>query len=194
MAGEKHVLQQQAAPADAIQSSSANGTAHNTFLHLRLEPFISSSLIEILDVLARPVPISASVPSTPPPTYEPPPPSYASPDIRSVASMSTLDLGVSATSIFVDSDRDSISIVTIDSCAYNDSVMMDRIGINGGSSVYSFGLSSNGSNSNISGGGGAPGLHSELVMSVIMYEFLARRPSLSRSPSRDTIMTSAGSH
>ncbi|KAJ2805678.1 hypothetical protein H4R20_001990 [Coemansia guatemalensis] len=193
MAGEKHVLQQQAAPADVIQSGSANGATHNTFLHLRLEPFISSSLIEILDVLARPVPGSASVPSTPPPTYEPPPPSYASPDIRSVASMSTLDLGISAASIFVDSDRDSISIVTIDSCAYNDSVM-DHRGVNSGSSVYSFGLSNSGSNSNIGGNGGAPGLHSELVMSVIMYEFLTHRPSLSRSPSRDTIMTSAGPH
>ncbi|KAJ2660350.1 hypothetical protein IW148_003825 [Coemansia sp. RSA 1199] len=185
MAGEKRSLQQ-AQSAEALPLASTPGPTHSMFLNLRLEPFITSSLIEILDILAHPVSISASVPSTPPPIYEPPPPSYSSPDTFSMASMSSLDLGRPATSLFVDTDGDAISIITIDSCGYGDSLLDRRDTSSSRSSIYSYGIASN----NITGSSLAPRLQNELVLSVIMYEFLSHRPTLSRSPSRDTVMTS----
>ncbi|KAJ2828590.1 hypothetical protein IWW50_001308 [Coemansia erecta] len=183
MAGEKRNLEQ-VQSADALQSTSSPGPTHNMFLNLRLEPF--TSLIEILDVLTHPASISASVPSTPPPMYEHPPPSYASPDSCSIASMSSLDLGRPAASLFLEADGDAISVITIDSCMYSDSVLDHRDTSSSRSSIYSFGIT----NSGLPNGGLAPRLQNELVLNVIMYEFLTHRPSLSRSPSRDTVMTS----
>ncbi|KAJ2315020.1 hypothetical protein H4R23_003166 [Coemansia sp. Cherry 401B] len=175
MAGEKRALEQ-TQPADDQQSAaSSTGTAHTMFLSLRLEPFISTSLIEILDVLAPPG--TLSVPSTPPPRYEPPPPSYTS-DTRSARSVPALDLPPASWS---SDDGDAASVLSADSCALGDSVLDLRDSASGRSSVGSFGRV---------GGALAPRLQNELVLSVIMYEFLARRPQLSRSPSRDTVMTS----
>ncbi|KAJ2455440.1 hypothetical protein EV183_000772 [Coemansia sp. RSA 2336] len=136
------------------------------FLNLRLEPIISTSLIEVLDLFSHSASICASVPSTPPPIYEPPPPSYTSGDS---ASMRSLDLGSAA---LVDSD--TVSVITVDSCFYaGDSMESSR------SSIYSL----------VSSGGLASRLQNELVLNVIMYEFLTHRP-LSRTPSRETVMTS----
>ncbi|ORX68302.1 hypothetical protein DL89DRAFT_285067 [Linderina pennispora] len=75
MTSEKQLLRR-VNSAHTGQSSSPVDTTHNVFLHLRLEPFLSSSLLDLIDILAYPISISPSVPSTPPPLYEPPPPSY----------------------------------------------------------------------------------------------------------------------
>ncbi|KAJ2848909.1 hypothetical protein IWW36_002999 [Coemansia brasiliensis] len=169
MTGEKRRLEQ-SRPTDTLQTSQ-NST--HTFLNLRLEPIISTSLIEVLDLFSHSASICASVPSTPPPIYEPPPPSYSSGDSVSLSSVTSLDLGQPAVSLV---DSDAISVVTVDSCFYAGS----DDGAGSRSSIYSF----------IPSGGLASRLQNELVLSVIMYEFLTHRPSLSRTPSRDTVMTS----
>ncbi|KAJ1736068.1 hypothetical protein LPJ61_000211 [Coemansia biformis] len=198
MAGEKRMVGR-AASADALPPDPAASATHTTFLHLRLEPFISSSLIEILDVLVHSGTFAASVPSTPPPRYEPPPPSYSPQAIHRALAMVSDDQETPAVSIYAESDDDSISILTIDSRVYSSSGIDHRDTAGSGtssntslctfsgggssSSLYAFGIGS---------GSWAPMLQSELTLNVIVYEFLTHRRALSRSPSRDSAMTTTG--
>ncbi|KAI8322541.1 hypothetical protein GQ54DRAFT_297337 [Martensiomyces pterosporus] len=105
MAGGKQLLRR-VNSANAGQSTSAANTAHNVFLQLRLEPFLSSSLLDLLDILAYPVTISPSLPNTPPPTYEPPPPSYPSSDTWSISTIS-LNLLAEAAPARIESEEPS---------------------------------------------------------------------------------------
>ncbi|KAJ2766540.1 hypothetical protein IWQ57_004318 [Coemansia nantahalensis] len=166
-----------AAPDSLSPGAAAASAPHSTFLHLRLEPSISSSLIEVLDILAHTGSIAASRPGTPPPRYEPPPPSYSPPDpCRAPAG----DADVPAVATVAESDTDATSVTTADSCRHGDSVM-GRSPSASSSSLRTFGFTSGSGGSGGGGGCWAPMLQSELALSIIMYEFLTRRPSLSRS-------------
>ncbi|KAJ1734350.1 hypothetical protein H4S06_001607 [Coemansia sp. BCRC 34490] len=200
MNGDKQSLRQPS-NAGAVQSSSAAGASHNVFLNLRIEPFFSSSIMEMLDILIYPVTLSPSVPSTPPPIYEPPPPSYPASDALSVASISTFNLDRIAGAISTFNDNDSAI-----------SAEYDRQYIRGDtcSSIANSMYSINASNTNIYVGGsstsntvgagvsastnsgnmiGAPGLQSQLFFNLAVYELLAGRQNpLSRSPSMDSVV------
>ncbi|KAJ2370953.1 hypothetical protein IW150_004823, partial [Coemansia sp. RSA 2607] len=116
MESEKQFMHQASCSTNAAaqSNSAANPTHNNAFLHLRLEPSLSSTLMDLLDVLVYPAALSPSVPNTPPPTYEPPPPSYPSSDAWSIASMSTLSLNRITDTLSSLGESDSMSIVTGD--------------------------------------------------------------------------------
>ncbi|KAI9503954.1 hypothetical protein GGI25_000839 [Coemansia spiralis] len=181
---------QQSGSANGVQSSSATGTTHNVFLNLRLEPFFSSSIMDMLDILVHPVTMSPSVPSTPPPTYEPPPPSYPSSDAWSISSMSSLSLDRVNDAISVINDNDSaISAESDYFIRHNDtcsSIARSGYNINTSSMASNNSNGSNGSSSRI---GGAPELQSQLILNLVVYELLTgRQHELSRSPSMDSVI------
>ncbi|KAJ2027825.1 hypothetical protein GGI01_001409 [Coemansia sp. RSA 376] len=167
MDSDKQCLQQTSA-ANAMQPTPPGSAPHDVFLNLQLEPFLSSSLMDLLDVLVYPAQISPSVPSTPPPTYEHPPPSYPSSDAWSITSFSTLSLGQLSDSASFMSSSDAMSIVTSEIIVEDNST----------------------SNSSIVVGSGAPlELQNRLLLNLVVYELLTRQSTLSRSPSRASGMT-----
>ncbi|KAJ2880476.1 hypothetical protein H4R27_004702 [Coemansia aciculifera] len=124
--------------------------------------------MDLLDVLVYPAQISPSVPSTPPPTYEHPPPSYPSSDAWSIASFSTLNLNQLSDSASFMSSSDAMSIVTSEVIVEDNST----------------------SNAGIVVGSGAPlELQNRLLLNLVVYELLTRQSTLSRSPSRASGMT-----
>ncbi|KAJ2488051.1 hypothetical protein EV174_000157 [Coemansia sp. RSA 2320] len=169
MESDKQCLQQ-ASAADAMQSTSTVNASHNAFLNLRLEPFLSSSLMDLLDVLVYPAaPMSPSVPSTPPPTYEAPPPSYPPSDSWSLASFSSISLSDSASFM---STGDVVSIVMNDLFDEDNSVQRSNSPVGG-----------------LSGAGAPPELQNRLLLNLVVYELLTRQSTLSRSPSMASCLT-----
>ncbi|KAJ2725199.1 hypothetical protein GGI07_001461 [Coemansia sp. Benny D115] len=134
--------------------------------------------MDLLDILVYPAALSPSVPNTPPPTYEPPPPSYPSSDAWSVASMSTLSLerltdalnGLNALN-----DVDSMSILTSSDVYFDDD--------------YDSGFG--GSSYGIAAPNSQPELQNQLVLNLIVYELLTHQSGLSRSPSRGSLVTAS---
>ncbi|KAJ2399917.1 hypothetical protein GGI23_002360 [Coemansia sp. RSA 2559] len=202
MHDEKQSMQQ-AGTAGAVQSNSAASATHNVFLNLRIEPFFSSSIMDMLDILVYPVTMSPSVPSTPPPTYEPPPPSYPSSDAWSVSSVSTFSLDRLADAMTTFNDNDSAISAEYDhqygrgdTCS---SITNSIYGLNASSTNIFAGSNPNignggrASTSSGNGGGsnaaGPPGLQRQLFFNLAVYELLAgRQNALSRSPSMDSVV------
>ncbi|KAJ2740463.1 hypothetical protein GGI20_005790 [Coemansia sp. BCRC 34301] len=169
----KQCLQQPNA-AGAMHPTSANSAPHDVFLSLQLEPFLSSSLMDLLDVLVYPAQISPSVPSTPPPTYEHPPPSYPSSDAWSIASsFSTLSLSHFSDSASYMSTSDVMSIVVSDNTIDDNST-----------SSPSIVAASNGTSPPLE-------LQNRLLLNLVVYELLTRQSTLSRSPSRASGLTTS---
>ncbi|KAJ1808347.1 hypothetical protein LPJ56_000387 [Coemansia sp. RSA 2599] len=180
----KQLMQQPSCSATTVQSSSAADATHDAFLQIRLEPPLSTSLMDLLDVLIYPTILSPSVPNTPPPIYEPPPPSYPSSEAWSVASASTLSLGRLNDALNNLGDVDTISIFT------SDMFFEDNYDSGFGSSTVSMGSGGAGSSGNYANNG-QPELQSQLVLSLLVYELLTHQSALSRSPSRGSFMTSS---
>ncbi|KAJ1668092.1 hypothetical protein IW140_000741 [Coemansia sp. RSA 1813] len=209
MRDEKQSMQQ-SGTAGAVQPSSAAGATHNVFLNLRIEPFFSSSIMDMLDILVYPVTMSPSVPSTPPPTYEPPPPSYPSSETWSVSSMSTFSLDRLADAISTFNDNDSAISAECDptygrgdtcSSIANSiySLNASNTNIFGSSNSNSGNANHTGASSNSSGSGGTgagagniagpPGLQRQLFFNLAVYELLSgRQKALSRSTSMDSVV------
>ncbi|KAJ1921753.1 hypothetical protein H4219_000486 [Mycoemilia scoparia] len=69
------VSQMDTGPA-AVSASASTGSIHS-FLQINFEPFVTTTLWEILEMFVLPYSSSSpDIPNTPPPLYEPPPPSY----------------------------------------------------------------------------------------------------------------------
>ncbi|KAJ2508742.1 hypothetical protein GGF44_003114 [Coemansia sp. RSA 1694] len=162
---------QQANAAGTMRPTSGSSAPHDIFLNLHLEPFLSSSLMDLLDVLVYPAQISPSVPSTPPPTYEHPPPSYPSSDAWSIASFSTLSLAQFSDSVSYMSTSDAMSIVA--------SEIMFEDNSAGGIVVAS------------NGTGPPLELQNRLLLNLVVYELLTHQSTLSRSPSRASGLTTS---
>ncbi|KAI7834854.1 hypothetical protein BX661DRAFT_202603 [Kickxella alabastrina] len=174
MEGGKQFLPHVGCSENTRQTNTAAGATHNTYLHLRLEPSLSSSLMDIFDIFVYPVILSPSIPSTPPPTYEPPPPSYPSPHSLSTTSISTLDLDRVTEFLSGLNNVDSISIAASDMYIEEE---------------YSYDSGFGGSGSSISGHSNASRLQSQLSLSLLVYELLVHQSTLSRSSSRESLMT-----
>ncbi|KAJ1646205.1 hypothetical protein J3B02_002617 [Coemansia erecta] len=181
----KQFMQQASCSATTVQSSSAADATHDAFLQIRLEPPLSTSLMELLDILVYPTILSPSLPNTPPPIYEPPPPSYPSSEAWSVASMSTLSLSQLNDALNNLGDTDSMSIFTND-MYFDDSNNYDSGFGSSTASMGSGGASSSGNYAN-----GQPELQNQLVLSLLVYELLTHQSALSRSSSRGSFMTSS---
>ncbi|KAJ2903188.1 hypothetical protein GGI21_004462 [Coemansia aciculifera] len=178
MDSNKQCLQQGNTAVGAMRPASASTAPHDEFLNLHLEPFLSSSLMDLLDVLVYPAQISPSVPSTPPPTYEHPPPSYPSSDTWSIASFSTLSLNQFSDSASYMSTSDVMSIVTSEIMIEDNSTSSAGIVV-----------ASNGSSN-------PPPLElqNRLLLNLVVYELLTRQSSLSRSPSRASGLTTSSEY
>ncbi|KAJ2707610.1 hypothetical protein FB645_000587 [Coemansia sp. IMI 203386] len=179
----KQLMQQPSCSTTTLQSNSAADAAHGAFLQIRLEPPLSTSLMDLLDVLVYPTILSPSVPNTPPPIYEAPPPSYPSSEAWSVGSISTLSLNHLTDALNNLGDVDSMSIFSSD--IYFD----DNYDSGFGSSTVSIGGGGTSSSGNYANG--QPELQSQLVLSLLVYELLTHQSALSRSSSRGSFMTSS---